>query len=144
MCWIYYTDQWRDLLCHMKYTLSTKSNQFLYSKKDYRLRCMELRPFWIGLIVFKITPSKEGSYLHSPCIPCYQISLSYQDNVFMLTCCKLYFHLPCTQTTSTLEDIFSFYHTVISLTLYCVSYGPWSFVSEYLNMWIWLLTIYVN
>jgi hypothetical protein len=56
---------------------------------------------------------------------------------------NLYFHLRYNQAVNTLEEIFPFYHTVICGTLQCVSYGPWSFISEYLNILILLILFYI-
>ena len=58
--------------------------------------------------------------------------------------CNLYFHLLYKQATNTLEDIVPFNHTVISCTLQFVSYGPWSFISEYLNILIRLSFLYIR
>ena len=62
----------------------------------------------------------------------------YFMHLFILNC-NLHFYLRGSQTTNAMENIFPFYHTVIFCTLQCVSYWPWSFISEYLNILIRLI-----
>ena len=81
ICWIYYTDQWRDLIYYMKQKRSTKSDQFLIWKNDYRLRCLELDWNTVSVLnktVLHMPLSKGGSYWHSLFIPSYQNSQFYQ------------------------------------------------------------------
>jgi len=63
---------------------------------------------------------------------------------FIILNFNLYFHLRYNQATNSLEDVFPFYRTVILCTRQCFSYGPWSFISEYLNKLIILTLSYIR
>ena len=64
-------------------------------------------------------------------------------HIFILNI-NLYFHLRYNQALNTLENMFPFYRTVISCNRHCFSYGPWSFISEYLNKLISLILSYIR